>query len=127
MATYTAGRKRLLDVSLRWNFGSGFPFTQVSGFYEKLPYNNISFDPYTESGYLGLLYGDINTGQLPSYHRLDFNVKRKFNITENIKLEADFSITNVYNQRNIFYIDVVSTESIYQLPFMPSLGLTLSF
>ena len=127
MVTYTAGRKRLLDVSLRWNFGSGFPFTQVSGFYEKLPYNNISFDPYTESGYLGLLYGDINTGQLPSYHRLDFNVKRKFNITENIKLEADFSITNVYNQRNIFYIDVVSTESIYQLPFMPSLGLTLSF
>ncbi len=127
MATYTAGRKRLLDVSLRWNFGSGFPFTQVSGFYEKLPYNNISFDPYTESGYLGLLYGDINTGQLPSYHRLDFNVKRRFNITENIKLEADFSITNVYNQRNIFYIDVVSTESIYQLPFMPSLGLTLSF
>ena len=127
MATYTAGRKHLWDISLRWNFGSGFPFTQVTGFYEKLPYDNISFDPYTESGYLGLLYGDINTGQLPSYHRLDFDVKRKFNITENINLEANFSITNVYDQRNIFYVDVVSTQFIYQLPFMPSLGLTLSF
>ena len=127
MATYTAGPRRLWDISLRWNFGSGFPFTQVTGFYEKLPYDNISFDPYTESGYLGLLYGDLNTGQLPSYHRLDFDVKRRFDITENINLEADFSITNVYNQRNIFYIDVVSTESIYQLPFMPSIGLTLSF
>lgn len=127
MATYTAGRKRLWDISLRWNFGSGFPFTQVSGFYEKLPYDNISFDPYTESGYLGILYGDMNTGQLPNYHRLDFDVKRLFNITENVKLEADFSITNVYNQRNIFYVDVVSTQLIYQLPFMPSIGLTLSF
>lgn len=127
MATYTAGRKHMWDISLRWNFGSGFPFTQVTGFYEKLPYDNISFDPYTESGYLGLLYGDINTGQLPSYHRLDFDVKRKFNITENINLEANFSITNVYDQRNIFYVDVVSTQFIYQLPFLPSLGLTLSF
>lgn len=127
IATYTAGLKRQWDISLRWNFGSGFPFTQVTGFYEKLPYDNISFDPYTESGYLGLLYGELNGGQLPSYHRLDLDVKRRFYITENINLEADFSITNVYDQRNIFYIDVVSAESIYQLPFMPSVGLTLSF
>lgn len=127
MVTYTAGLKRMWDISLRWNFGSGFPFTQVTGFYEKLPYDNISFDPYTESGYLGLLYGDLNTGQLPSYHRLDFDVKRKFYITDKIDLEANLSITNVYDQRNIFYIDVVSTQYIYQLPFMPSVGLTLSF
>lgn len=127
MMTYTAGPKRLWDISLRWNFGSGFPFTQVTGFYEKLPYDNISFDPYTESGYLGILYGDLNTGQLPSYHRLDLDVKRRFNITETINLEANLSITNVYDQRNIFYIDVVSTQTIYQLPFMPSIGLTLSF
>ncbi len=125
--TYSAGIKRQWELSARWNFGTGFPFTQVCGFYEELPYNNIYFDPYTESGNLGLIYGDLNTGQLPTYHRLDLDIKRKFYITESIVLEADFSITNVYDRRNIFYIDIVSSEYIYQLPFMPSLGLTLSF
>lgn len=127
IATYTAGAKNQWEFSTRWNFGTGFPFTQVTGFYEELPYNNIYFDPYTESGNLGLIYGDLNTGQLPTYHRLDIDVKRKFYFSENVILEADFSITNVYDRRNIFYIDIVSAEFIYQLPLMPSLGLTLSF
>ena len=127
MATYTAGPKHQWEISARWNFGTGFPFTQVSAFYEKLPYDNIYFDPYTESGYLGIVYDELNGGQLPSYHRLDIDVKRKFYFTENVILEADFSITNVYDRNNIFYIDVVSTDVIYQLPLMPSIGLTLSF
>ena len=127
MATYTAGAKHQWEFSARWNFGTGFPFTQVSAFYEKLPYDNIYFDPYTESGYLGIIYDELNTGQLPSYHRLDIDMKRKFYFTENVILEADVSVTNVYNRRNIFYVDIVSTELIYQLPLMPSIGLTLCF
>lgn len=127
MATYTAGSKHQWEISARWNFGTGFPFTKVSAFYEKLPYDNIYFDPYTESGYLGIIYDELNTGQLPTYHRLDIDVKRKFYFTENVILEADFSVTNVYDRKNIFYIDIVSTEFIYQLPLMPSIGLTLSF
>ena len=127
MATYTAGSKHQWEISARWNFGTGFPFTKVSAFYEKLPYDNIYFDPYTESGYLGIIYDELNNGQLPTYHRLDIDVKRKFYFTENVILEADFSVTNVYDRQNIFYIDIVSTEFIYQLPLMPSVGLTLSF
>ncbi|MBR2051482.1 MAG: TonB-dependent receptor [Bacteroidales bacterium] len=127
MATYTAGSNHQWEISARWNFGTGFPFTKVSAFYEKLPYDNIYFDPYTESGYLGIIYDELNTGQLPTYHRLDIDVKRKFYFTENVILEADFSVTNVYDRQNIFYIDIVSTEFIYQLPLMPSVGLTLSF
>ena len=127
LATYTAGAKNQWEFSARWNFGTGFPFTQVTGFYEELPYNNIDFDPYTESGYLGILYDELNTGQMPTYHRLDIDVKRKFYFSENVKLEANLGVTNVYNRENIFYIDIVSAESIYQLPLMPSLGLTLSF
>ena len=127
LATYTAGAKNQWEMSARWNFGTGFPFTMVSGFYEELPYNNIDFDPYTESGNLGILYDELNTGQLPTYHRLDIDIKRKFYFTEDVLLEANFGITNVYNRQNIFYIDIVTAEKIYQLPLMPSLGLTLSF
>ena len=32
--TYTVGSKRQWEFSGRWNFGTGFPFTQVQGFYE---------------------------------------------------------------------------------------------
>lgn len=127
LATYTAGAKNQWEMSARWNFGTGFPFTMVSGFYEELPYDNIDFDPYTEGGNLGILYDDLNTGQLPTYHRLDIDIKRKFYFSEDVLLEANFGITNVYNRKNIFYIDIVSAEKIYQLPLMPSLGLTLSF
>lgn len=127
IATYTAGTKNQWELSARWNFGTGFPFTQVCGFYEELPYNNIYFDPYTESGNLGLIYGDLNTGQMPTYHRLDLDVKRKFFFTETTILEANLGVTNVYDRRNIFYIDITTAKSIYQLPLMPSLGLTLSF
>lgn len=127
IATYTAGAKNQWELSARWNFGTGFPFTQVCGFYEELPYNNIYFDPYTESGNLGLIYGDLNTGQMPTYHRLDLDVKRKFYFSEKTILEANIGVTNVYDRRNIFYIDIVTANSIYQLPLMPSLGLTLSF
>ncbi len=127
IATYTAGAKNQWEFSARWNFGTGFPFTKVTGFYEELQYDNIYFDPYTESGNLGLLYDELNTGQLPTYHRLDLDLKRKFYFSESVVLEADLGVTNVYDRRNIFYIDIVSAEFIYQLPLMPSLGLTLSF
>ena len=80
-----------------------------------------------DDGELGIIYGELNQGQLPWYHRLDLDLKRKFWFTDNIILEADFSVTNVYNRDNIFYVDIITSENIYQLPIMPSLGLTLSF
>jgi hypothetical protein len=80
-----------------------------------------------ESGDLGIIYGDLNKGELPMYHRLDLDVKRRFWFSERVMLEADFSVTNVYNRENIFYVDLVTSENIYQLPLMPSFGLTLSF
>lgn len=127
LVTYTAGSKSQWEMSARWNFGTGFPFTKVTGFYEELPYNNIYFDPYTGSGYAGVLYGDLNNGQLPTYHRLDLDIKRKFYFTENVILEANLGVTNVYDRKNIFYIDIMTAEFMYQLPLMPSFGLTLSF
>ncbi|PLX06529.1 MAG: TonB-dependent receptor, partial [Marinilabiliales bacterium] len=36
LATYTFGEDLNWEASARWNLGSGFPFTQTSGYYEKL-------------------------------------------------------------------------------------------
>ena len=74
-----------------------------------------------------MLYGELNGGRLPSYHRLDLDVKRKFFFTENVMLEADFSVTNVYNRNNVFYVNLVTSDVARQLPILPTFGLTLSF
>ena len=126
--TYTAGSKRQWEFSGRWNFGTGFPFTQVQGFYEYYSFQDgINFDYTTTNGELGILYGDLNAGRLPTYHRFDIDAKRKFYFTENIMLEADLSVTNVYNRNNVFYVNLVTSEIARQLPILPTFGLTFSF
>ena len=126
--TYTAGAKREWEFSGRWNFGSGFPFTQVQGFYEYYSFQDgINFDYTTTNGQLGVLYGNLNEGRLPTYHRFDIDVKRKFFFTENINLEVDLSVTNIYNRENVFYVNLVSGQTARQLPILPTLGLTFSF
>ena len=125
---YTAGAKRQWEFSGRWNYGSGFPFTQVQGYYEYYSFQDgINFDYTITNGDLGVLYGDLNEGRLPSYHRLDLDVKRRFFFSENVNLEVDFSVTNVYNRKNVFYVNIITSEVVYQLPIMPTLGLTLTF
>ena len=126
--TYTAGSKRQWEFSGRWNFSTGFPFTQVQGFYEYYSFQDgINFDYTTTNGDLGVLYGDLNAGRLPTYHRFDIDVKRKFYFTENIMLEADLSVTNVYNRNNVFYVNMVTSQIARQLPILPTFGLTFSF
>ena len=126
--TYTAGSKRQWEFSGRWNFGTGFPFTQVQGFYEYYSFQDgINFDYTTTNGELGVLYGDLNAGRLPTYHRFDLDVKRKFYFTEHIMLEADLSVTNVYNRNNVFYVNLVTSDIARQLPILPTFGLTFSF
>ena len=126
--TYTAGDKREWEFSGRWNFGTGFPFTKIQGFYEYQSFqNNINFDYTTANGDLGVLFAELNQGRLPTYHRLDLDVKRKFYFSERTMLELDLSVTNVYNRANVFYVDIISRQIVNQLPILPSLGMTLSF
>ncbi|MCB9186056.1 MAG: TonB-dependent receptor [Flavobacteriales bacterium] len=127
MAAYTFGKNLNWEASIRWNLGSGFPFTQTAGFYENLVFNNgINTDYTTQNGTLGVQYGELNTGRLPYYHRLDFSVKRKFEIGSTT-LEAVIGVTNVYNRQNIFYIDRIRYQVVNQLPILPSLGLSWQF
>lgn len=128
LGSYTLGDNHQWEVSLRWNFGSGFPFTQTQGYFEKLLFpEGINSNYLTENGELGIQYAALNEGRLPTYHRLDFNMKRSFFFSENTKLEVDLSVTNVYDRENVFYVNRLTGEVIHQLPFMPSLGLLFSF
>jgi hypothetical protein len=115
-------------ANLRWNFGSGFPFTQTQGLYEKLNFaGGISSNPLVQNGNLGVYYDQINTGRLPYFHRLDVSLTRKFNISKYSVLNITAAATNVYNRENIFYFDVLNYKRINQLPFLPTLGFSLTF
>lgn len=128
VSSYRFGEEMSWEVNLRWNFGSGFPFTQNQGFYEKLPFDNGVYTNYlTENGLIGIVYGELNAERLSYYHRLDLSIMKRIRIGDNSLLEANLSVTNLYDRDNIFYINRLTNERIYQLPIMPSFGLTFSF
>lgn len=128
VTSYTFGKDLSWEVSGRWNLGSGFPFTQTQGFYEKIPfYDGINTDYTRVNGELGIVYGPLNQGRLPYYHRLDANIKKTIHTGEDSILELTFSVTNVYNRKNIFYFDRIRYERVNQLPIMPSIGLNWTF
>ncbi|MDR0368286.1 MAG: TonB-dependent receptor [Bacteroidales bacterium] len=128
MASYSFGKRNCWTVDARWNFGSGFPFTKTRGFYPQLAYiPNISGDILYSNEELGIALDSLNKGQLPDYHRLDLNIKRKFHISETCTAEIGFGVTNVYNYHNIFYVNRITAEKIYQLPVLWSVNANIRF
>jgi hypothetical protein len=127
--SYKFGKKDNWESSLRWNFGTGFPFTLTQGFYTNMPFDNgLDTDIVGENGDLGIIYSDKrNSGRLPNYHRLDASVKYVIEFSKKSNMEIVASITNVYNRENIFYFDRVEYERVNQLPIVPSLGVVYKF
>jgi hypothetical protein len=128
LATYALGEERQWELSGRWSFGSGFPYTQTAGIYENLHFGGgIVTDYVRENGQIGVYYDELYAGRLPSYHRLDLAVKRKFSIGKRGILELSFSVTNAYNRNNIFYFDRISFNRVNQLPILACLGANFTF
>jgi hypothetical protein len=110
-------------TSLVWNFASGIPFTQIAGYYDKLGTEILSDTPFLlDSYYPFMVLNSRNLGRLPNYHRLDLSVSKKIKF-DNIKLEMDLSLLNVYNRNNIFYFRRDTGERVNLLPFLPSFSL----
>ncbi|MDP4663419.1 MAG: TonB-dependent receptor [Salibacteraceae bacterium] len=127
VGSYEFGENRAWEADVRWNMGSGFPFTQTVGFYEQYNFDGENSDLLQSNGDVGVIYDKLNGGRLPYYHRLDLTLKRTFALSVNSQLVANIGVTNAYNRENIFYFDRINFERVNQLPFMPSAGIALSF
>jgi uncharacterized FlaG/YvyC family protein len=129
VASYRFGKGLNWEVNGRWNYGSGFPFTQNQGFFLQENFNDgLNTDiTQTNSDNAQIQYANLNEGRLPDYHRLDLTVKKTFKFSENSMLETSFSVTNTYGRENIFFVDRVTGERVNQLPVLPSLGILYSF
>jgi hypothetical protein len=142
VVTKVFGKEGVWEANGRWNFGTGLPFTQTQGYYAPIIQTTISGNAYnynpTELSYV---YSALNTGRLPTYHRLDFSLKRKFLIKKEYvnpesekkefkvisKIEGILGVTNAYNRANVFYVERSTQEVVNQLPIIPTLGFTWDF
>ena len=127
IASYAFGKRKSWQVDARWNFGTGFPFTQTQAFYPHYNPTNINDDYVTANEDLYFLLADYNQARLPHYHRLDIGAKKKFFIGERNSLELSISFSNIYNYKNVFYVNRTTNDIIYQLPFLYYFGLTWRF
>ncbi|MDA8934541.1 TonB-dependent receptor [Flavobacteriales bacterium] len=128
VASRIFGEDKSWTFDMRWNYGSGFPFTETQGYYENINFEEgINTDITQSNGDLGIYYADYNRGQMPDYHRLDVSIKKKITFSKNSIMETTLGISNLYDRANIFYYDQLTDSRINQLPFMPSIGANWQF
>lgn len=128
VSSYSFGKKRNMELNVRWNLGTGFPFTQTQGFVDQFnPQGNINYNFNTANGSLNYIPATLNGGRLPDYHRLDIGFKYKYAWSDKTTFEINAGATNVYNRQNIFYVDRFTFSRINQLPIMPNVNLSFTF
>ena len=111
--------------------------------YEKPVQTSISGNPIsTNPDEISYVYDNLNAGRLPTYHRFDVTIKRKFDFYKTIKsteegvpdfkklnskLEINAGATNLYNRANVFYVERSTNEVVNQLPIIPTIGANFEF
>ncbi len=129
---FPLANRKDIQVDVRFNLGSGLPFTQTQGFFESVNFQGGGAGPFiNENGTLGINYGtpqDYNRARLPYYHRLDVSLKRQIVLSKNGNLEINVGATNLYNRANVFFIERINAaRRVNQLPILPYLALSASF
>lgn len=130
LITYDLDKKATWQTSIRWNLGSGFPFTQTRGFYNQQTFLGGTGTEYQTNNpdNIGIIFSEVrNGGRLPYYHRLDMSVQKKIKFSKHTGLEINASVTNVYDRPNIFYFGRVNYKRVDQLPILPTLSAKLYF
>ncbi|GAA5520831.1 hypothetical protein LQ318_03765 [Aliifodinibius salicampi] len=117
LGSYTAG--------VRWQLGSGMPFTNPLGFDDMLDFRERLPDVNTDQGVRRVILDKPYQGRMPTVHRLDVSLERSFQIASGAQLNTRIGAVNAYDQTNIFYYDVYTHRRINQLPVVPYLTLKM--
>ena len=102
---YPAKYDRRHDIALtltkkfnkNWSASSVFVFTSGNAF-------TMPVGRYIIQGNIVNQYGDVNMFRMPPYHRLDLSLSRKIMISKRWPSELNFSVYNVYNRANPYFI-----------------------
>jgi hypothetical protein len=124
-----------VQAGLRWNFGSGLPFTRVLGGFRSFTYHLIdrrvdSDTPIDEE--IGVVLGPRNAERFPAYHRLDVNFRKTWQKSWGT-LTPYLDVVNLYDRRNVLFYFYEFDRSppvrsgVSMFPFLPTLGVEFSF
>jgi hypothetical protein len=124
-----------LEGGLRWNYGSGLPYTRPVTSYAILAHSPlrgkiIPDDDGKED--LGIHLGPRNSERYPAYHRLDLSLRRKFTPRWG-SITPYLNVLNVYNRKNVlfYFYDYERTppirSGVTMFPILPTLGVEVAF
>lgn len=121
-----------LDLGRRWSFtttgtyATGQAYTEPEAYYEvDLPHYGASMP--------GFYTSVLNGARLPAYHRMDVGLTREGRFFGIGDYELQFQLVNVYNRRNVWFINLNTNETpvernpVRQLPILPNISLTVGF
>ncbi len=127
-----------IQGGLRFNFGSGLPYTRPVGAYPYWSYDvgSGTLSPQdTGDGEppVAVVLGDRNAERYPAYHRLDVSFRKR--IEKSWGTVTPFlNLLNAYNRRDnvLFYFfdyaaDPPTRTQISMLPVVPTIGVEVSF
>ncbi|HEX2921230.1 MAG TPA: TonB-dependent receptor [Bacteroidales bacterium] len=97
-----------------WNLSATFVFITGNAY-------TVPVGRYVIQGNIINQYGAVNTFRMPPYHRADLSLSRKIMIKKTIPTELTFSVYNVYNRANPYFIYFEAKGSIedYSLQIKP--------
>ncbi len=125
-----------VEGGLRWNLGTGLPYTRAVGSYAyyqpqliqggRLQLGGAADDDYA------ILLGPRNGERYPTYHRLDVSFRKPMRRSWGT-LVPYLDVLNVYNRKNVLfyfyeYIQEPATRSgISMFPILPTIGIEVAF
>lgn len=120
-----------VEGSVRFNFGTGLPFTRPVGafaFYRRRPiYGALEYD-YERAVLLGPRNGD----RYPSRHRLDVSFRKTF-LKSWGHVTPYVNVVNLYNQKNVLFYAFEYDRNppvrtgVSMIPVIPTVGVEMSF
>jgi hypothetical protein len=132
---------RAWEGGLRWNLGTGIPYTRAIGsyaYYSPRPIQGGGLRWAGQDGGGGPVgeYGVVleprNGSRFPTYHRLDVSARRTFRKSWG-RLSPYVNVLNVYNRRNplFFFYEYEKSppvrSGVSMFPVLPTFGLEVTF
>ncbi len=142
-----------LEIGIRWQYGSGLPYTKPVGIKPRIIVKDIDGDGIQETPEIAYRQNLFNPNapkevifnvdygvdpnfyneRKPDYHRLDLRVSY-YTSFWNLNWLFYLDIINLYNHKNVvgydYYIDKnleLQRRETYMLPIFPTLGISLRF
>ena len=121
-------------VGARFGYGSGTPFTDVTGQIVRRLYDGAhnTWDTGISRPSPEPVGGPRNQARYPVFHRLDLGVSRAF-VRGATTWTPSLQLINAYNRQNTFVYTFdygaqpPTRQAVSQFPLLPSVGLTVEF